>query len=169
MGLFGRRTAGLVMAFAGPAVLAACAQGHQPVPQGHQLASGTAQVSAVSGGTAPSPSKPIALPAMAHIQHAFLTAIATGRLVLSGGCFYLADLYDARRISLVWPYQYSARSSPPGVYDANDRLVARPGEKVFFGGGYVVLAHVAPGTIMNTQCLTGAKGAWFISGGVEHL
>ena len=163
MGLSGRRAVGLVTAFAGSAVLAGCAQGHQPVPQGHRPVSGTAQVS-----TAPSPSTPVALPAMAHVQHAFLTAIATGRLVLSGGCFYLADLYDARRISLVWPYQYHARSSPAGVYDANDRLVARPGEKVSFGGGYVVLAHVAPGTITNTQCLTGAKGAWFIAGGVEH-
>src|SRR5215469_12422138 len=53
MGLFGRRTAGLVMAVAGLAVLAGCAEGHQPVPQGHQPVSGTAQASTVSAGTAP--------------------------------------------------------------------------------------------------------------------
>ena len=149
------------MAFAGLAALAGCTQGHQPV-------SGTAQVSTVSRGTAPSPSKPIALPAMTHIQHASLAALATGRLVLSGGCFYLASLYTAKRESLVWPYKFSARTSPAGVYDASGRLVARPGEKVDFGGGNVVLANVAPGTITNTRCLAGARTAWFIAG-VERL
>jgi len=164
MGSFGRRTAGLVMAFAGLAALAGCTQGHQPLQQGHQPISGAAQVSTVSRGTAASPSKPIALPAMAHVQHAFLAAAATGRLVLSGGCFYLASLYTAKREALVWPYKFTARTSPAGVYDASGRLVARPGEKVDFGGGDMVLANVAPGTITSTRCLAGARTAWFIAG-----
>jgi len=105
---------------------------------------------------------------MTYVQHASLAAMATGRLVLSGGCFYLASLYTARREALVWPYKFSARTSPAGIYDASGRLVARPGEKVNFGGGNVVLAYVAPGTITNTRCLAGARTAWFISG-ISHL
>jgi hypothetical protein len=105
---------------------------------------------------------------MAHVQHAFLAAMAAGRLELSRGCFYLASRYNARRISLVWPYKFSSRTSPAGIYDASHRLVARPGEKVTLGGGYEVLAHVAAGTITNTRCLADARTAWFISG-VGHL
>jgi hypothetical protein len=105
---------------------------------------------------------------MTYVQHASLAALATGRLVLSGGCFYLASLYTAKRESLVWPYKFSSRTSPAGVYDANGRLVASPGEKVEVGGGSAVLAHVAPGAITNTKCLAGARTAWFISG-VSHL
>ena len=168
MGLFGRRIPGLIMAFAGLAVLAGCARGPQPVPQGHQPVAGSTRVSTVSRGTGPLPSKPIALPAMTYVQHASLAAMATGRLVLRGGCFYLASLYTAKREALVWPYKFSARISPAGVYDASGRLVARPGENVDFGGGDVVLANVVPGAITNTQCLAGARTAWFISG-VSHL
>lgn len=155
MGSLGHRVVALVLAFAGLAALAGCTQGH--------AATAIAQAGTVSENSAQSPSRPEVLPAMTHVQHASLASITSGHLVLSGGCFYLAT-HNAEWISLVWPYQFSAGTGPVGVYDANDKLVARPGEELTLGGGPEILAHVAPGTITNTHCLAGAAEAWFVGG-----
>jgi len=104
---------------------------------------------------------------MTHVQHSALASITSGHLVLNGGCFYLATPHNAGRISLVWPYKFSAGTGPVGIYDANDKLVARPGEELVLGGDPEILAHVTPGTITNTRCLAGATNAWFV-GGVGH-
>jgi hypothetical protein len=100
---------------------------------------------------------------MARVPGAALTSLATGRLGFSDGCFFLTSLVNDRRMDLVWPSGYTAGTSPIGVYDASGQLVARPDDKVAFGGGPVILAHVSAGTVVNTGCLAGASTAWFIS------
>ncbi|MGD0705074.1 MAG: hypothetical protein ABSA02_34950 [Trebonia sp.] len=105
----------------------------------------------------------LALPTMTSVPGAALASVAFGSLSFSDGCFSLTSSVNGRRMDLVWPVSYRAGTSPLGVYDAHGRLVARPGDKITFGGGPEVLAHVSHGTVMNTGCLTGARTAWFIS------
>jgi hypothetical protein len=64
--------------------------------------------------------------------------------------------------ALVWPYGYTARANPIGIYNPEGKLVARPGERVTLGGGEEPLARVRPGTIANMACLAGAKTAVLI-------
>lgn len=61
-----------------------------------------------------------------------------GRLVADptydGGCLWLET--DNGRLSIVWPYGYSARfGSTVEVLDETGAVVARAGEDVRFGGG----------------------------------
>jgi hypothetical protein len=104
---------------------------------------------------------------MTRAQSAALGSITSGHLVLSGGCFYLAPPGSTKQIRLVWPYRFTARTEPAGIYDGHGTLVARPGDQIILGGGPVILAHIAPGTIANTQCLTGSRTVWLV-GGVGH-
>jgi hypothetical protein len=128
---------------------------------------GTVAGKAQDGTSAPptasqSPAPATGLPTMTSVQHASLASLAAGRLVLSKGCFYLASTHSAKQIRLVWPYRFTSRTDPAGIYDSHGTLVARPGDEIVVGGGPEILAHIAPGTITNTQCLTGATNAWFI-------
>lgn len=139
------------------AALAGCAQ-----------SSGTSAGKAQDGTSAPptasqSPSPTTGLPSMTRAQSAFLASITSGDLVLSGGCFYLASTGSTKLIRLVWPYRFTSRTEPVGIYDGHGTLVARPGDELALGGGPEILAQIAPGTITNTQCLTGTKTAWFIA------
>jgi hypothetical protein len=100
---------------------------------------------------------------MTQAQSAALGSIASGKLILSGGCFYLTPPGSTRQIDLVWPYGFTATTEPAGVYDGHGTLVARPGDDVVLGGGPEILAQVPPKTITNTRCLTGTTTAWFIA------
>jgi hypothetical protein len=102
---------------------------------------------------------------MTRAQNVSLAAMAYGRLTLSGGCFYLTPAGGAKQIKfLVWPHGFTAGKSPVGVYNGAGTLVAKPGDDIVLGGGPEILAHVSPGTITHTQCLTGTTVAWFIRG-----
>ena len=142
------------------AVLAGCAQSQ---PATASAAHGTAPERSTSGAGTKTAGTGLSLPAMSSVPGAALTSLATGRLGFSDGCFFLTSLVNDRRMDLVWPFRYTARTSPLGVYDASGRLVARPDDAVAFGGGPVILAHVSAGTVVNTGCLAGASTAWFIS------
>lgn len=143
------------------AALAGCAQG--PGTATGKAQEGTSGPPAAA--QSPSSTAGLPLPAMTQAQHASLGALAYGKLILGGGCFYLTSLVSTKQMDLVWPYGFTA--GPAGIYDGHGTLVARPGEDISLGGGSVILAHVPPKTITNTQCLTGATTAWFI-GSVGH-
>jgi len=139
------------------AALVGCAQGTGVV-------AGKAQEGTSTPPTAPqSPSSTTGFPAMTRAQSAALGSLASGRLIVSGGCFYLAPPGSTKQIGLVWPYGFTARTGPAGIYDGHGTLVARPGDDLVLGGGPEILAQVPPKTITNTQCLTGITTAWFIA------
>lgn len=139
------------------AALAGCAQG--PGAAAGKAQEGTP----VPLTAAESHSSAAGLPAMTRAQSAALGSIASGKLVLSGGCFYLTSPDGTRQTDLVWPYGFTAGTGPAGIYDGHGTLVARPGDDIVLGGGPEILSHVPPGTVTGTRCLTGATTAWFIA------
>jgi hypothetical protein len=67
-------------------------------------------------------------------------ALATGQLVLDGGCLRLEGA-DGTRIDLVWPAGYEATLEQVGtqqlkVYDPDRDIVARSKQTIELGGGF---------------------------------
>jgi hypothetical protein len=155
-----RLAAGLALSVAGLSALAGCAQGHQTSTENTREAFVTHAHAASTVASSRAAVKP--LPALTVVPQSYLSSLAGGRLVFVDGCFYLAPLFGSHRWDVVWPVGYTARAKPLGVYDAQGRLVARPGQGDILFGTPEVLAAVPSGTVANTQCLAGATDAVFI-------
>ncbi|HEY6791541.1 MAG TPA: hypothetical protein VI365_29940 [Trebonia sp.] len=134
----------------------------RPQPAGFHGIPGAGPVATVAATEAPGQA-PRALPTMTTVQHASVAMDTIGRRGYRDGCFFLVSLTSGhRQTAVVWPYGYTARANPIGIYNPEGKLVARPGERVSLGGIEESLARVRPGTIANMACLAGAKTAVLI-------
>ena len=75
------------------------------------------------------------------------------------GCVYFpgdeSDSGSSGRTVPVWPFGYTAVSNPLRIYDQDGVLVAREGDVIQMGGGFV--------EYVTEQELCGASGAWIMS------
>ena len=75
------------------------------------------------------------------------------------GCVYFpgdeSDAGSNGRTVPVWPFGYTAASNPLRIYDQDGVLVAREGDVIQMGGGFV--------EYVTDQELCGASGAWIMS------
>ena len=65
------------------------------------------------------------------------------------------DAGGGGRTAPVWPFGYTAASNPLRIYDQDGVLVAREGDVIQMGGGFV--------EYVTDQELCGAAGAWIMS------
>lgn len=52
-------------------------------------------------------------------------------------CIYGRVTRTSRSVIIIWPDGYTAKGTPPSLYDANQREVSRVGERLELVGGYV--------------------------------
>jgi len=98
-----------------------------------------------------------------------MDALGGGRLVVHNGCLAVAGR-SPRPIYVLWPDGYSLvyrLDERPVLIDPVGREVARLGDEVSLGGGFVELQHADPATIggIPAACKTGGEG-YFITSGV---
>jgi hypothetical protein len=99
-----------------------------------------------------------------------MQALGGGRLVLHNGCLAVAASVDDRRPTYVlWPDGYSLvyrRLETPVLIDAVGREVARMGDDVTLGGGYVPPDDADAATIggLPDTCRAGGDGYFLTSG-----
>ena len=97
-----------------------------------------------------------------------MDALGGGRLVVHNGCLAVAGR-SPRPIYVLWPDGYSLvyrLDERPVLIDPVGRQVARLGEEVTLGGGFVALEHTETATIggIPAACKTGGEGYFFTSG-----
>jgi hypothetical protein len=102
-------------------------------------------------------------------EGASMLALGGGRLVVHNGCLAVAGR-SPRPIYVLWPDGYSLvyrQEEEPVLIDTVGREVARLGDEVTLGGGFVELQHADPATIggIPAACKTGGEG-YFITSGV---
>ena len=98
-----------------------------------------------------------------------MEALSGGRLVIHDGCLAVAGR-SAKPIYVLWPDGYSLvyrLDEQPVLIDPVGRRVARLGDEVQLGGGFVELEHAESATIggIPAGCRTGGEG-YFITSGV---
>jgi hypothetical protein len=98
-----------------------------------------------------------------------MLALGGGRLVVHDGCLAVAGR-SPRPIYVLWPDGYSLvyrLDEEPVLIDPVGRQVARLGDEVQLGGGFVELEHAETATIggIPAACKTGGEG-YFITSGV---
>jgi hypothetical protein len=76
------------------------------------------------------------------------------RLDEAARCVYLQKTQPNERLLPLWPFGYAAYTGPLRIVDFDDVEVARTGEAVAFGGGYLPL----PAALRDRAC--GAESAW---------
>ena len=99
---------------------------------------------------------------------ASMLALGGGRLVVHDGCLAVAGR-SPRPIYVLWPDGYSLvyrLDERPVLIDPVGRQVARLGDEVQLGGGFVELEHADPATIggIPAACKTGGEGYFITSG-----
>jgi hypothetical protein len=102
-------------------------------------------------------------------EGASMLALGGGTLVVHDGCLAVAGR-SPRPIYVLWPDGYSLvyrQDEEPILIDPVGRQVARLGDEVSLGGGFVELEHADPATIggIPAACKTGGAG-YFITSGV---
>jgi hypothetical protein len=98
-----------------------------------------------------------------------MLALGGGRLVIHDGCLAVAGR-SPRPIYVLWPDGYSLvyrLDEEPVLIDPVGRQLARLGDEVQLGGGFVELEHAETATIggIPAACRTGGEG-YFITSGV---
>ncbi|HUF59762.1 MAG TPA: hypothetical protein VMR89_09810 [Actinomycetota bacterium] len=98
-----------------------------------------------------------------------MLALGGGRLVIHDGCLAVAGR-SPRPIYVLWPDGYSLvyrQQEEPVLIDPVGREVARLGDEVSLGGGYVPRAYADEATIggLPDACRTGGEG-YFMTGGL---
>jgi hypothetical protein len=92
-----------------------------------------------------------------------LLALAIGTLAAGEyrgrWCPWLAGT-GSRRIAVVWPAGFHARRHPFELLDSHGTVVARGGERIKVGGGFIPGKH--------GPCLLGRNGAFYAMGYPTH-
>jgi hypothetical protein len=99
---------------------------------------------------------------------ASMAALGGGRLVIHNGCLAVADRAP-RPIYVLWPDGYSLvyrEQEVPVLIDPVGREVARLGDEVTLGGGYVPFDNADEATIAGIPdaCRTQGEGYFLTSG-----
>jgi hypothetical protein len=101
-----------------------------------------------------------------------MQALGGGRLVVHNGCLAVESSPGQRRTYVVWPDGTSLvlrDGERPVLIDAVGRELARLGDDVTIGGGYVGLEHLEDGTVdpIPDACRRGGEGYFITSGLAE--
>ena len=101
-------------------------------------------------------------------EGASMLALGGGRLMIHDGCLAVAGR-SPRPIYVLWPDGYSLvyrQHEEPVLIDPVGREVARLGETIMLGGGYVPLENAGPITIggIPPTCRAGGEGYFLTSG-----
>jgi hypothetical protein len=99
---------------------------------------------------------------------ASMLALGGGRLVVHDGCLAVAGR-SPRPIYVLWPDGYSLvyrKDEEPVLIDPVGRQVARLGDEITLGGGFIELEHAETATIggIPDACRTGGEGYFLTSG-----
>jgi hypothetical protein len=99
-------------------------------------------------------------------HHAFLTALAVGRLVQRKGCVVLAG-QNGKAAMVIWPFRYRVVRGGGGrllIVNAHGRVVAKVGERVKLVGGWGKPSLVKKRTALPIPDRCPAHG-YFATGG----
>lgn len=82
-------------------------------------------------------------------------ALLQGTLLFDDGCFWMSKSGESQdRVSLLWPPGFTGALEPARVIDGQGTVVARAGDELTMGGGFVEMDA--------SPCGSSADGVWLI-------